>query len=997
MQQEPAETPKHCPRSSTQPHVSNFRQNGFVDSCHAPASQRLAASHGVSAPNAPNLAQTHGTAAGQRIIDYEKAACAPLLKPVPVFNPAKNHVSFAGGTKLADLPNEILALIISFIHPDSYDSLALVSTRFHFLVSTSHAWRMAFLRYFPAQTVIAHLPLDSASELRYFGRLTLEATWRSEFLLRTRLMKSLGRVRPGRCKSAGNPWSHVQKKNAVLTYNSKLPWRITNLHAVYSRGRLPMRAMHGVADLGVANMSDPHNAKAENWDMGDAFVDIQLAHLAPSIANYGLVDGPAGTPNAMDVSQPHGFVLGRGSPGGGAYFRPANKMRGRWLASDNAPVHAYPDMPTIPRDKEAICSVWISKSLAPLGVAQSMVGILTGSTLGVITAYYLGSESEGLGYGNGDMTAHWVLSPGVPIISIKADDAYSAKRSAASRLCAVALNALGEVFYLTQPPLPCASGGDTAARAWKTGRSVCWRRIDSTRRSTTSLNDASLHVGLEPPLLLDDDDDDDDDGLKLAAHARETERLMQLGPVHFRSLYSGWDMQRRLEVDFAADDDKGAGEVVLVIDCGVAEGQRAAICRYTRAVVATSKPGVSPLMPKTAMASLFAQVETGGQGNCARKESPQLPGIVDDWRCSTLQLMSHGDCTISASALECSSYSLLTIAEDALCAAAGAASGTAAATPCLDTAPGRRDSVVPGHGARFLAVGTTSGVIVVWNCRDGNPRVVYPVRIIETESVSISCLAVSALYLVHGGSDGLVQIWDHLASCQEAVRTINSKSENRAPRHVALMNATLRNASFSSVDTMSLDPDPTVMRGVLTFGTLVRYWHYGPSHACGSHNKHRARSSQLHGHGETTRRRGRAVSGYIAAEQAEVRREDEGQARDKARLRRRFGVGGLSVGLTEEEAVLYAEMMSQESWAKESQRRAGAALSRPANDADDEFECQLEQAIRLSLLDAPHAQPAGTSVPEQEASPESLRLGPGDEQQRRLSARDFPPLQRRMD
>ncbi|PHH64589.1 hypothetical protein CDD81_4200 [Ophiocordyceps australis] len=1071
MQQEPTETPKRL-QSSTQPKVSSFYQNGSADSSDAAGWQCLASNAGVSVSDTPEVTQVNRVAAGQRIIDYENAICGASPNTVPDLKATKNHGSSAGSTKLADLPNEILTDIISFTHPDSYGSLALVSKRFHFLVNTSHAWHMAFLRYFPAQTVVPDLAQDSASEVRYFGRLTLEATWRSEYLLRTRLMKSLGRGRPGRYKSTGIRSSPLQKKNAVLTYNSRLPWRISNLHAIYSHGRLPLRAMHGVADLGVANMSDPHNAKVENWDNGDEFVDIELAQLAASGANYGLSDGPTSTPSTMDVSQPFGFVLGQGSPGSGAYFRPADKMRGRLLASDNVPVGAYPDMPKIPRDKEAICSVWISKSVTPLTTAQSMCGIMTGSTLGVVTAYHLGSESEGLGYDNGDMTARWALSPGVPIISIKLDDSYSAKRSSASRLLAVALNALGEVFYLTQPLLlPCPSGIDTTARAWKTGRSVCWRLIDSTRRSTSHIV-PRLDAELEVPWPLDP--------LKLVAHARETERLMELGSAYFRSAYSGWDMRRRLEVDFAADDDKGAGEVILVMDCGVSNGQRPAVRRYTRAVAATqphsSKSGASPLMPKTRMASLFAPIEAQAGGNCAPEQSSQLPRNLDNWRCSSLQLMSHDDCTISACALECSCYSLLTMAEDPLCAAA---SGTATATPSSCTETERRDSAIPGHRARFIAVGTNSGVILVWNCRDGNSHVIHPVRIIQTESSSISCLAVSALYLVHGGSDGLVQIWDHLASSEEAVRTINSKSDNRVPRHVA-MNPALRNVNFSSVDTMSLDPDPTVMRGVLTFGTLLRYWNYGPATPSASH-KRRHRSSLFHGHGEN-RRLGRAVSGYIAAEQAEMRRENERQARDKARLRQRFGVG-LSVDLTEEETLLYAEMMSQESFLIESQRRASDCATRAASDEalsrisgsmemattpepsdanpshwrhlqsndENEFEQQVQQAIRLSLLEAAnqanhlnqprqpsssglaelesldtssdpsysatgsHASPAGSlghwslddgldyrtplgAAPQDDDLALALRLSLQDEQQhdlsaQQLSANDFPPLQ----
>lgn len=126
-----------------------------------------------------------------------------------------------------------------------------------------------------------------------------------------------------------------------------------------------------------------------------------------------------------------------------------------------------------------------------------------------------------------------------------------------------------------------------------------------------------------------------------------------------------------------------------------------------------------------------------------------------------------------------------------------------------------------------------------------------------------------------------------------------------------------------------------------------------------------------------SRRRGGAVSGYIAAEEAELWRESEQRAREQARLRRRFGVGALG-DLTEEEAMRYAQIVSEESYLQDEQRRASdsaadasldSASSRggstadtatseppqpePLTDDDDEseFEQQVQQAIRLSLLE----------------------------------------------
>jgi hypothetical protein len=120
---------------------------------------------------------------------------------------------------------------------------------------------------------------------------------------------------------------------------------------------------------------------------------------------------------------------------------------------------------------------------------------------------------------------------------------------------------------------------------------------------------------------------------------------------------------------------------------------------------------------------------------------------------------------------------------------------------------------------------------------------------------------------------------------------------------------------------------------------------------------------------------------YIATEQEELKSEKLRRSREEARLRGRFGVG--LGGLSEEEALRYAEMISAETFQKDEERRtidAGyvadsadssaiqsdwtshtvtpegsvqgqTSLSPPKYKADEEFDQDLEEAIRLSLLD----------------------------------------------
>jgi hypothetical protein len=111
---------------------------------------------------------------------------------------------------------------------------------------------------------------------------------------------------------------------------------------------------------------------------------------------------------------------------------------------------------------------------------------------------------------------------------------------------------------------------------------------------------------------------------------------------------------------------------------------------------------------------------------------------------------------------------------------------------------------------------------------------------------------------------------------------------------------------------------------------------------------------------------------YIATEQEELKKEKLRQTREEARLRERYGVG--LGGLSDEEALRYAELISAETFQKDQERRTsdagymadvgdnsstaatpeGSVVSRTISQPkykDEEFDQDLEEAIRLSLLD----------------------------------------------
>ncbi|KAK3391001.1 hypothetical protein B0H63DRAFT_129599 [Podospora didyma] len=988
-----------------------------------------------------------GHVAGQRISEYEKALAysnsrQKSPRPSLGFKVVKRPGSPSNGAQLTDFPNEILTHILSHLHPDSHGSVALVSKRFYALVTTPYAWRTAFLRYFPGQDALetsekatqhagdAGLSDTIRSEFRYFSRLTMLGSWRSEYLLRTRLLRSVARGKPGSIGASTRSSQTGKKASAVLTYNSKLPWTITNIHASFASGKRGPRVVHGAADLSVASVSDPMIGKVEKTGLDDPFSFAQLDEVFPDLEPYGVGDGPAAVPNVMDVSQPYGFVGGEGFPGGRAYFRASGESRGRYLGQDVAIIDMVPEIPKIPEMSEAISSVWIAKSSSLPSMTQSMVGILTGSTLGVVTSYALRHDSTGPRYANGDMTARWILSPGVPIVDIKVDDSYNQKRKARNRVWAVALNALGEAYYLTETPAPplVRAKAETAVKdAWYTGRTVYWKLIESTRRQPQPDEfDKNAVRGMYSPRSPANSMNLSKG--QIVAEAQEIEKFLRHKPTHFRSACLGWDMRRKLEVDFAGGDEIGTGEAIFVINCGHEKGERASVRRYLRASEGAEGPtptrALTPVAQSEAeVVSLFGGVSGPGQpsGSKAKETvpAPQLaiPNLsavdVDEWRCMEFDLGSHGNIEITASAVDMSTFALLAPLEDPLLSASQEPGPN---TPTSKHAKGE----IPGRRSRSLAIGTNTGSIILWNMRDTLPLVAKPIRVIQTDSPSISSLAVSALYLVHGGSDSLVQAWDPLASSLDPIRTLNARSSGRIPRHILNANPALENANYFVVGAIFLDPDPTVLRGVLSFGTFIRFWTYS-STGQSPGRKRRLRHSDIHGR-LASRRNGGAVSSYIAAEEEELRHEQEHRSREIARLQSRFGVG---LGdLTEEEAIRYAQLISEESFFLDEQRRWSASDTGSAADVgdsgssadstdtitpepsvsgaspstqnlpplheenEDEYEAQIQRAIRLSLLEGVNdagVSPTGHSSGEYEFQVK-VKVKPRDKKQWKRSA-----------
>ena len=463
-------------------------------------------------------------------------------------------------------------------------------------------------------------------------------------------------------------------------------------------------------------------------------------------------------------------------------------------------------------------------------------------------------------------------------------------------------------------------------------------------------------------------------------------------------------MQRRLEVDFAASDEHAAGEGILVLDCGYCNGVPAAIKRFTRCKTReSSKDAPEFRQSRYASAdskdvedqSLFGGVSTKDshvsawsfdnidrprRSSVAQSDVSATSNVVEEWLVSVLSLGSFKAAQITTSTLDRSTFASLTMSEDPLLKVAGSSMASSPTMSPLGPTPLPGSSAdTPGHRARLMAVGTKTGSIVLWDVRASTSsnhaldNVIRPVRIIHTDSPQISCLGLSALYLVHGGNDGLVQAWDPLASTKDPIRTINSRFSSRARRRLVQAEASPQGVGINlfAAGAICLDPDPTSLRGMVSLGTHLRYWSYSSSAA----DQYKTNKRRLRRSGRGSNQNSEQFSGtgrgalkdYIANEKAELELEKRKKRKEEERLAGRFGLDLLGPGATEDEILAYATMLSEEASAHDELRRKSASGSEssqtivdslaesastsalhPDNEEDDE---NIKEAIRLSLQD----------------------------------------------
>ncbi|TGZ83794.1 hypothetical protein EX30DRAFT_393347 [Ascodesmis nigricans] len=801
-------------------------------------------------------------------------------------------------------PNEVLIHILSYLEPVALIGVSFVSKRFYALVNSPEAWRAAFVRYFPAShpPTSDHGPALAAHDKRYFTAITSgdpdkENLWRKEYVQRTKLLRSLAKGKVQQTGGAKNGSGSL-----MVTYTSRLGnVNISHMAINFAPGHL--RAISSSVEGQWFSASNPETGKIEKrarpvgfrFDFVDG--DIPFLKFVRQDDPRHAMGIEMGVNGVMDISEELGWIVGENVPDGNIFINP-----------NSVPYIENPmQRVLIPRfgHKPAISAVWIAKKRFG-GVAETIsAAIAVGNSLGHIAVLKI-SHSKSV-----NETQHietWCLSPGVPIVEIKVDEDFNSTKLRQKKPWIIAVNAVGEVYYLCPPP-------NAAERS-------DWKMIQQTRRTTTFMYEKMFPtpVTINGPLETEEE--------RHKREAKNDQALLGVEYLTLTTLFERVHMDWFLEVDFPS----------------------------STLVVGRPNSGVMPSDSFDKPAPKLFRFELPSDDYLLQHTTQ--PG-AEPWHAARLDL-SKTHTLITSHTLDLSKQAL--------------------------AAP--KTTWIPGHSARFLAFGTNASTIHIFNIRapvtyprdsTSKPPVITPLRTIQTISPTITTLALTSLILVHGGSDGLVQAWDPLASTSSPLRTLHSKFSAKARRRIeqAPDGLTVNNNAFAA-RCLALDPDPTMLRGIVALGSVIRYWSFSTVDLHLHSRRARKRQSPT---GGALGRRKIGISGSSTGridkdartEQADMKAEEEAKEKERILLEKRFGVGEGGLGLDDDEMVAYAEMISMEMAEKEKgfmeeaeinnvQEPSGASggvdtVSEGLSGLDlEDVDPDIAEAIRLSMLDQPETQ-----------------------------------------
>lgn len=761
----------------------------------------------------------------------------------------------------------------------SLETMAVVSRRFRDLVNSPIVWKGLFFRDFP-QGQYRRSINDTGRQLRYFTPLSVNPSWRKEYLQRTGLIRAFSK---GKLRDVQRMKETTRKPtmSTVITYDARIGVRSTVTHI---SARFPERTesgeYKGFPRL-VAASTDTDRVTYSDYAVGmvekSAFRVSDLYGHSP-VSRYHPLKS-----SVFDVSEEVGWIGGKPVQGGVVFiFSQQSTQVPQWSCG----VYTCPEFMVetaegrIPwPNPGTVTSVWIAKTRR-LGsifkTSNNNIGALAGCSKGVVFPCTLLNPTGNVYRDAQTAKTAWLICPGIPILGIKVDDGYSVKRQKANKAWVFIVNMLGEVYYSRR--LPASE------------RHVEWHLVPQTKRRVSETAD---------PVRVKNMNEE-----KLVCQERNN---------HYNTLWEDWDSDWWIEVDWT--------EMVVLRGRGSSDH----IDRFTLAKPAQEAPTVK-------VTGLTMAIDDSDLG----------AGPLE-WVQSKMVFDREGKVEITARALDCS---VLLNSEREV----------SEADPSM------------GNNARLFAVGTSTGSIHLWNIRQPSTEV-RSFRCIQTSSPAISSLALTSLLLVHGGTDGLVQAWDPLSS-NPSLRTLNSYSPSSVQRHFSLIEqARLIDPSYEdnsfSVNAITLDPDPTSLRGVFGLCSNIRYFSIAAPVL--NRRKKTRRGKPGAGAGGSSpatapRRAATKWAGVIDAEAADEASAAKKLREENAYMEERFGTSfrlRAQNELTEEEQLQLAQILSLE---EESRRRMSIPTGGPETGGSWEVGVDDETSPSASTSSAGDCPIAGPST-----------------------------------
>ncbi|KAL7269159.1 hypothetical protein RUND412_008189 [Rhizina undulata] len=888
-----------------------------------------------------------------RINEYESMGYpSPLAGRETGFIVKKTDWTGREDSPISEFPSEILLHSLSFLDPLSLLNVALVSRRFHDLLHSQAAWRTAFTKYFPSasgsSTVLdthESTALSSSQDRRYFTRLSASLNgnaWRKEYILRTLLLRSLARGKRAAGMNFLTP-GHSQGTMIITYLPSAGLNAVTHLAAKF--GPKAPRIVHGSSSTGIVTASLPITGQLEHYPRGTgiSFVNLQQARLgAPGYD----VATDMGVEAVMDISEENGWVYGENIPNGSCYIHPHSSP---WTTENNS--GRFVDFLEKDGPNSCYTAVWIARK-KHTGIVETTGGkvwVITGNSKGVLSFFETAYATNRL-----VKPKKFYLSPGVPIVQIKVDDDFSAKRRKAKMPWIMVINALGEVYYLRKEYNVAAS----------------FQIISHTRRKPTieskafipgydEYNQIRKHGSISDPRDL---------------------QLMVASYSKVKQVWENWSMGYFVDVDWPGLNIMVGTKVRG--DKFVLHGVKDAKAEFKRFSMVLQKEDKvdGDFVTEIAWDSFQTKVENasifGGStiaavdGQLDLKSTMDLEAVdgqldlkpimdleaVDEWEVTEFKSVGKVTGAITATAMD---MSLIVVLPD-------------------EDSPLRSDS--PGGNARLYAVGTTTGSVFIWNIRStpvyragkggvDNREIEpeFPQRIIHTDSPHISTIALSSLYLAHGGNDGLVQFWDPLASVAGPIRTINQKFAQKARRRMGQAEEEnipdeLIGENHFAARCLTLDPDATSLKGVVVLGTHIRYWNFPSLNEDWDVSKRKKKYSGRKARSDVPPP-ARVKGDIKAAINDETKLHNEEtlrKAKEREELETRYGIARGSAAWSEEEMIQYATMISQETYERESSREDVSAIAgnavlvtdiSPPESTDDPFAPCFETSLFDGIAD----------------------------------------------